>query len=105
MIVVGQQQFAARIDASSDAARADWRSDYGSLIYQPVTVPPPIAEGVHQLMACLGLVYGALDFIVDPNERWYFLEVNPNGQWDWIELATDLPIADAIAGPLEGRNP
>lgn len=105
LIVVGQQQFAARIDASSDEARADWRSDYGSLTYQPVTVPSPVAEGVHQLMARLGLVYGALDFIVDPDERWYFLEVNPNGQWGWIELATDLPIAHAIADLLEGRNP
>jgi D-alanine-D-alanine ligase-like ATP-grasp enzyme len=47
-------------------------------------------------MTRLGLAYGALDFIVDPDEHWHFLEVNPNGQWGWIELATDLPIAHTI---------
>ncbi|MBV9010969.1 MAG: ATP-grasp ribosomal peptide maturase [Pseudonocardiales bacterium] len=105
LIVVGQQQFAARIDASSDKTRVDWRSDYGSLTYQPATVPRPISDGVNQLMTSLGLAYGALEFIVDPEGCWYFLEVSPNGQWGWIELATDLPIAHAIADLLEGWTP
>lgn len=104
LIVVGEHQFAARIDTSSEKARVDWRADYGSLTYQPVTVPQPVAEGVAQLMASLGIYYGALDFIVDPDGCWHFLEINPNGQWGWIELATALPITHAIAGLLEGRT-
>ena len=103
LIIVGEHQFAARIDASSDKARIDWRADYDSLAYRPVTVPQPVVEGVQQLMASLGLAYGALDFVVDHNGCWHFLEINPNGQWGWIELVTDLPITDAIAGLLEGR--
>lgn len=68
-------------------------------------MPQPVSDGVNQLMTSLGLAYGTLDFIVDPEECWYFLEVNPNGQWGWIELATGLPIAHAIADLLEGWTP
>ncbi len=48
----------------------------------------------------LGLRFGALDFLVTPDGEWYFLEINPNGQWAWIEQETGLPISDAIADAL-----
>jgi hypothetical protein len=53
-------------------------------------------------MAALGLRFAALDFIVAPDGRWWFLEANPNGQWGFIEDATGQPIADAIAADLQG---
>ncbi|MGH3885301.1 MAG: hypothetical protein ACRDSZ_01825, partial [Pseudonocardiaceae bacterium] len=31
------------------------------------------------------------------------LELNPNGQWAWIEDETGLPISSALADALEGR--
>ena len=48
----------------------------------------------------LGLRYGAIDLILTPDDRFVFLEINPNGQYLWIELATDLPISAAIADHL-----
>ncbi len=47
--------------------------------------------------------FAALDFIVDPDDQWWFLECNPNGQWAWIEEETGLPISSALADALEGR--
>ena len=32
-----------------------------------------------------------------PSGEYFFLECNPNGQWLWVELETDLPISRAIA--------
>jgi glutathione synthase/RimK-type ligase-like ATP-grasp enzyme len=52
------------------------------------------------LVRALGLQYGALDFILTPDGRYVFLELNPNGQWLWVERMTGLPIADAIAATL-----
>jgi hypothetical protein len=34
---------------------------------------------------------------------WIFLEINPNGQWAWINDLIPL-IANAIADALEGRT-
>lgn len=104
LTVVGDRMFAAAIHAESDAAHEDWRSDYGSLTYSRTSVPTPVAVGMRLLMRRLGLRYGAADFVVGPGGGWTFLEVNPCGQWDWIQGATDLPIAEAIAHDLEGAT-
>jgi acetyl/propionyl-CoA carboxylase alpha subunit len=48
-------------------------------------------------MKIMQLEFGALDFIVDPEGNWWFLEVNPSGQWLWIETLTGLDISGEIA--------
>jgi ATP-grasp ribosomal peptide maturase len=102
LTVVDRMIFGARIDAHSSAAAIDWRTDYGQLTYLPIEVPAPISQAVCALLARLNLRFGAFDFVVTPDDEWVFLEVNPNGQWAWIEDETGLPIADAIAAALSG---
>lgn len=102
LTVAGDQLLAAAIHAGSVASHVDWRSDYPALTYEQTEVPDHVAEAVHDLMYDLDLRYGALDFIVDPDGRWWFLEVNPCGQWDWIQHHTGLQIAEAIADELMG---
>jgi glutathione synthase/RimK-type ligase-like ATP-grasp enzyme len=48
----------------------------------------------------LGLCYGAIDMVLTPDGRYVFLEINPNGQYLWIEEAAGLPISDAICDLL-----
>ncbi|NBE50745.1 ATP-grasp ribosomal peptide maturase [Streptomyces boluensis] len=98
LTAVGDQLLAAEIHAGSDAAHADWRSDYNSLTYRATTVPEPVAEGVRRYLSHLDLRFAAFDFIVSPDGEWTFLEANPCGQWDWIEHKTGLPIADELRG-------
>ncbi|MFH8500666.1 ATP-grasp ribosomal peptide maturase [Streptomyces coeruleorubidus] len=102
LTIVGSRMFAAEVHAGSDAAHEDWRADYGSLTYATTTVPDDVKGGMRLLMDRLHLTYGAADFVVDPDGRWWFLEVNPCGQWDWIAAATGQPIAAAIADELQG---
>jgi ATP-grasp ribosomal peptide maturase len=102
--VVGSTVFAVRLDAASEAARIDWRTDYDAVSYQVIELPDRIASALLALLGRLGLPYGAIDLIVDPDDRWWFLEINPNGQWGWIAGATGLPIAAAIATYLQGDS-
>ncbi|MER0481572.1 ATP-grasp ribosomal peptide maturase [Streptomyces sp. Edi2] len=102
LTVVGERMFAAEVHATSQKAHDDWRSDYKSLKYTSTEVPVDIKYKVRGLMEDLGLSFAALDFVVSPSGTWTFLEANPCGQWDWIEHATGLPIADAIADELQG---
>ena len=56
-------------------------------------------------MRGLSLTYGALDFIVTPDGEHVFLEINPSGQWGWIEEATGLAITNTIVDLLvEGKD-
>ncbi|MGQ0778667.1 MAG: ATP-grasp ribosomal peptide maturase [Pseudonocardiales bacterium] len=102
--VVDGRFFAARIDAASESAYVDWRSDYRSISYTVIEIPDLIRSSVSALLDALGLRFGALDFIVDPDGQWWFLECNPNGQWAWIEDETGMPITSALADALEGRS-
>lgn len=102
LTVAGERLLAAAVHAGSEDARLDWRSDYASLTYETTEVPEDVAAGVRRYMDRLGLRFAAMDFIVGPDGGWTFLEANPCGQWDWIEHATGLPIAGAIADELLG---
>lgn len=103
LTVVDDHFFAARIDAASEAAHVDWRSDYHSISYTAIETPGFVRSGVNALLESLNLRFAALDFIVDPDCQWWFLECNPNGQWAWIEDETGLLISSALADALEGR--
>jgi hypothetical protein len=101
LTVVDDTFLPARIDTSSEAAAVDWRTDYDAVTYTPLAgVPAAVRDGVAALMARLRLRFGTFDFIVAPDDSWWFLEVNPNGQWAWIEDATGLPITAAITDAL-----
>lgn len=49
--------------------------------------------------------FGTFDFIVNNKKEWVFLEINPNGQWQWLEHALNLNIAEEIVKYLvEGEE-
>jgi glutathione synthase/RimK-type ligase-like ATP-grasp enzyme len=48
-------------------------------------------------MKDLHLQYGAFDLIKSTDGYYYFLEVNSQGQWLWIEDLTGLKITQSIA--------
>ncbi len=49
-----------------------------------------------RLMKALKINFGAIDMILTPEGEYVFLEVNPNGQWGWIEKLTGMPISQVI---------
>lgn len=95
--VIGSKMFCVRIDSDL----LDWRTDYSRLTYTPVEPPPGIERAVHCYMDHFGLVFGAFDFCVGEDGRWWFLECNPSGQWYWLEPETGLPMCTALADLLE----
>lgn len=100
MFVIGEHVTTAAIHAHTESARIDWRKGYGTNTYQLIEPPAEVAEGVRRLMADMGLVYGALDFVIGPDDTWTFLEINAGGQYGWIEDETGAPITDQLADIL-----
>lgn len=106
--VVGRQVFAASIDSqASPRARHDWRRDGAALVtgWRRYELPSEVAARTLTLMDRLGLNYGACDFIVTPDGRHVFLEVNPSGEFMWLVPHAGLPIDAALADVLTGRAP
>ncbi|WP_037501175.1 MvdC/MvdD family ATP grasp protein [Solirubrobacter soli] len=101
--VVGERVFAAAIHSqASNHTRLDWRRyDDARTPITPFALPGELADRCRALVRALGLCYGAIDLVLTPDDRFVFLEINPNGQYLWIELATGLPIGAAVADLLE----
>jgi glutathione synthase/RimK-type ligase-like ATP-grasp enzyme len=99
--VVGARVFSGKINSqASDETRVDWRHKPFDIEEEPITLPTDVEAKILALMRAFGLVYGAFDFIVTPDGRHVFLEVNPAGQYLWVEATTKLPITAAIVDLL-----
>jgi glutathione synthase/RimK-type ligase-like ATP-grasp enzyme len=99
--VVNERVFPVRINSQAlDGAQLDWRRKQLDLAYEPYPLTPSFQERLVAFHRSLGLVYGAYDFIVTPEDKPVFLEVNPSGQWLWIEEHTRCPISEAVAESL-----
>jgi ATP-grasp ribosomal peptide maturase len=103
---VGKQVFAANIlvDGEAVGGLLDWRSDYAALHYEPVSLPPSVESSLLAMTERLGLCFAAADFVVTADGQHYFVDLNPNGQFGWIQEAAGLPIAAAIAAHLTGED-
>lgn len=95
--IVGTSVFAAEIRAGESGYEFDFRVDTA---HAPITehrLPQPVQERLLRLMRRLGLRYGAIDLRLAPDGDYVFLEINPAGQWLFVELATGQPISAALA--------
>lgn len=104
--VVGKRVFAANILGGDVTAGGllDWRADYDALRYEPVRLPESVELSLLRMTEVLGLPFATTDFVVTADDQHYFVDLNPNGQWGWIQEATGLPIAAAIADHLTGDD-
>lgn len=100
LFIVGDHLTAATIHAHTADAYIDWRKGYGSNTYELVEPPATVVSGVRRMMTEMGLVYGALDFVIGPDGNWTFLEINAGGQYGWIEHHTGAPITEQLADLL-----
>jgi MvdD family ATP-grasp ribosomal peptide maturase len=105
--IVGNRVFTASINSQrAEKTRIDWRRDGLGLMeeWEPYPLPPEVEQALLKLMHALGLNYGAADFILTPDGRHVFLEVNPVGEFFWLEKHPGLPLSGAIAELLVSNN-
>lgn len=94
---INKKCFAVTIDSQQlEDTCIDWRKGEHILQHTPIELPLDIQSKCLRLMRRLNLDYGAIDFVLDKQGNYVFLEINPNGQWAWIEHLTGLPISKEI---------
>lgn len=93
--VIGQRLFALAI-SGRDGEVVDWREHHANVRYSPIELPHVVRGYCFNMLAKLRLAYGAFDFVVSMDGRWVFLEVNPTGEWAWLENEHGLPLRPAF---------
>ncbi|MFH1315265.1 MAG: MvdC/MvdD family ATP grasp protein [Candidatus Uhrbacteria bacterium] len=96
--VVGESVFACAIESqSNEKTKDDWRHyDLDNTPHYQFDLPKYTEDLCRQIVKYYDLNYGAIDLILTPKGEYVFLELNPNGQWLWIEGMTNLSISDAL---------
>ena len=101
--VIGNKVFTVEIvSQSTPDALHDWRRGLpGTLVHRPFILSPDVEQKCKKLVRLLGLEFGALDLIITPEGEPVFVEINPNGQWAWIQqLLPEIPMRETLADLL-----
>ncbi|MCP4115776.1 MAG: hypothetical protein GY737_10290 [Desulfobacteraceae bacterium] len=98
--IVGSKIFPVKIISKN---KVDWRKEYKTLYYETFSLPQKIEKMCMQLLKQLNLMFGAIDLLFKDNE-FYFLEINANGQWAWLENELNLPISNEIINLLSSKK-
>jgi glutathione synthase/RimK-type ligase-like ATP-grasp enzyme len=69
----------------------------------PYDIPVEIQKKLHRLMQKLQLNTGSLDILKSKDHKYYFLEVNPNGQFGMISKPCNFNLEHKIALYLKNQ--
>jgi glutathione synthase/RimK-type ligase-like ATP-grasp enzyme len=105
VIMVGENVFATLIHSQDyENTQIDWRKGEITLNHTKFELPSDLINKCISLLKVLKLRFGAIDFVLDKYDKLIFLEINPNGQWAWIEKQTGYKISNEIVNLLQYEN-
>ncbi|MCD6669705.1 hypothetical protein LT068_11540 [Vibrio cholerae] len=84
--------FPARIDSKNPI---DWRKKNSQAVFTKWDIPEIVEQKCRDYMAKCSMEFGCFDFLVK-DDIWYFLEMNVNGQWGWLDSTFNGKISDEI---------
>jgi glutathione synthase/RimK-type ligase-like ATP-grasp enzyme len=95
--VVGRRVFAAEFAVGTGITDARRLLDAP---YKPHSLPQEVETLLLRLMDELGVQYGTIDMKLREDGEYVFLELNPQGQFLYVEIKTGLPLTRAVAEHL-----
>lgn len=94
--------FPVKILQNGQGIYGDWRVHKEELEYIPFQLPAYVEDAICKIMKKLNLSFGGIDLAIVAGE-YYFIEVNPTGEWGWLEVKTGISISKAIKKALDGE--
>jgi hypothetical protein len=100
--IAGDELFAVALHSQErTVSTIDCRRDNMSgMRYSAASLPTVVAEQLLALTRSYGLLYAAIDLVRDQHDRYWFLEINPSGQWAWLEQVGAARISDLLISCL-----
>jgi len=98
--VVTDEWWCASVTDKGRGIEGDWRLMKRNACFKEFELPDSVGRRCVALTRELGLHFAAIDLALS-RDRYYFLEVNPTGEWAWLQEQIGFPIADRLAGTLQ----
>jgi glutathione synthase/RimK-type ligase-like ATP-grasp enzyme len=100
---VGNAVHAVSITDKGSPVAGDWRRLKSEATFSVVSLPDDVRARCVRLVEILGLVFGAIDLAVVRDE-YFFLEINPTGEWAWLVDTPGIPVDEVVAQTLTGSE-
>lgn len=85
--VIGSKLFAFELAKTGGVQALDWRSlPDKNLIPKDAELPKDVAGDCLRLVQSFNLPFSTMDVVLSREGEYFFLDLNPNGQWLWLEL-------------------
>lgn len=95
--VIGRKVFSFEIRPKNNIKLLDWRTlNPNELEYKFIETPESVQLKIFNLMNLFNISFAALDFAYTKSKKWIFLEMNPNGQWAWLEQMTGVCMSNSL---------
>ena len=80
------------------------RNNMSDVTYKEISLPKDVETCIRKLVAHYGLRFAAIDMAISITGEWIFFEVNPNGQWAWLDLSGGMNIAASFVKTFSKQN-
>lgn len=88
MLILGQDLFAYRVIQEGEQYfdyRVGFHEEEGYLRFESISVPKDLQKEMARLMEALKINFASADFALTADGEFIFLDLNPSGQWMFIE--------------------
>lgn len=98
---IGGKMIPVEITFNGYGLEGDWRKQKDNLRYESIELPKTTQNQLAAIMAKLRLNYGGID-LMKFGDDFFFVEVNPTGEWGWLESSHGINITPHIVDLLKG---
>lgn len=93
--IIGEKVFAVKILNKGKGIKGDWRKKKEQLDYVLIQLPLDIKERCIEITKRFNLNFAGIDLAKSESE-YYFIEVNPTGEWAWLNNSKNINIDTEI---------
>ena len=86
------QMVAVSLQSADDQLLDIRRNNMSRVHYKAIDVPEDVSKSITKLLNDYQLRFAAMDFAIQEDGTWVFFEINPNGQWAWLDLEAETNI-------------
>jgi hypothetical protein len=105
IVAIGRRLFPFKVVCTKKDRALDIKShDMKHLQHSPCEISIDLRTKILLLLDQFSLPFSSMDFLVDAQGTEYFVDLNPNGQWLWLELLTGTVMSDTFAKMLVTRK-
>ena len=80
------------------------RNNMSDVEYSSLVMPEKVSAALSSFVQSYGLRFAAIDFGITDAGEWIFFELNPNGQWAWLDLFGATDIGSVFVKQLKKAN-